>query len=31
MRRAVKVDALPKGWKRYFLGQIKRLEKGITT
>jgi MOSC domain-containing protein YiiM len=31
MRRAVKVDALPKGWKRYFLGQIKRLEKRFTT
>jgi MOSC domain-containing protein YiiM len=27
MRRAVKVDALPKGWKRYFLEQIQRLEK----
>jgi MOSC domain-containing protein YiiM len=27
MRRAVKVDALPKGWKTYFLEQIKRLEK----
>jgi MOSC domain-containing protein YiiM len=27
MRRAVKVNALPKGWKRYFLEQIQRLEK----
>lgn len=27
MRRAVKVEALPKGWKRYFLEQIQRLEK----
>jgi MOSC domain-containing protein YiiM len=27
MRRAMKVDALPKGWKRYFLEQIQRLEK----
>jgi MOSC domain-containing protein YiiM len=27
MRRAVKVGALPKGWKRYFLEQIQRLEK----
>jgi MOSC domain-containing protein YiiM len=27
MRRAVKVDALPKGWKRYSLEQIQRLEK----
>jgi MOSC domain-containing protein YiiM len=27
MRGAVKVDALPKGWKRYFLEQIQRLEK----
>jgi MOSC domain-containing protein YiiM len=27
MRRAVNVEALPKGWKRYFLEQIQRLEK----
>ena len=27
MRRAIKVDALPRGWKNYFLEQIKRLEK----
>ena len=27
MLRAVKVDALPKGWKQYFLQQIQRLEK----
>jgi MOSC domain-containing protein YiiM len=27
MRRAVKVEALPKGWKRYFLEQIQRLKK----
>lgn len=27
MRRAAKVDALPKGWKRYFLEKIQRLEK----
>jgi MOSC domain-containing protein YiiM len=27
MRRAGKVDALSKGWKRYFLEKIQRLEK----
>lgn len=27
MRRAVKVNALPKGWKHYFLEQIQKLEK----
>jgi MOSC domain-containing protein YiiM len=27
MRRAVKVEALPKGWKHHFLEQIKRVEK----
>jgi MOSC domain-containing protein YiiM len=27
MRRAVKVEALPKGWKRYFLEQIQKVEK----
>ena len=27
MRRAIKVDALPRGWKNYFLEQIKRLDK----
>lgn len=27
MRRAVKVDALPMGWKHYFLEQIQKLEK----
>jgi MOSC domain-containing protein YiiM len=27
MRRAVKVEALPEGWKDYFLEQIRRVEK----
>ena len=27
MRRAVKVEHLPEGWKQYFLEQIKRIEK----
>lgn len=27
MRRAVKVEALPEGWKDYFYGQIRRVEK----
>ena len=27
MRRAVKVEPLPEGWKHYFLEQIKRIEK----
>jgi hypothetical protein len=27
MRRAVKVEPLPEGWKNYFLEQIKRIEK----
>ena len=27
MRRAIKVHALPRGWKNYFLEQIKRLDK----
>jgi MOSC domain-containing protein YiiM len=27
MRRAVKVEALPEGWKHHFLEQIKRVEK----
>jgi MOSC domain-containing protein YiiM len=30
MRRAVKVEALPEGWKHYFLEQIKRIEKNQT-
>jgi MOSC domain-containing protein YiiM len=30
MRRAVKVEALPEGWKRYFLEQIKRVERNRT-
>lgn len=30
LRRAVKVDALPGGWKHYFLEQIKRVEKNQT-
>jgi MOSC domain-containing protein YiiM len=29
MRRAVKVEALPEGWKDYFLEQIKRVEKNV--
>ena len=27
MRRAVKVEALPEGWKDYFYEQLRRLEK----
>jgi hypothetical protein len=27
MRRAVKVEALPEGWKDYFYEQIRRVEK----
>jgi hypothetical protein len=27
MSRAVKVDALPEGWKHYFFEQIKLVEK----
>jgi MOSC domain-containing protein YiiM len=30
MRRAVKVEALPEGWKDYFLEQIRRVEKNQT-
>jgi MOSC domain-containing protein YiiM len=30
MRRAVKVEALPEGWKRYFLEQIGRVERSYT-
>ncbi len=30
MRRAVKVEALPQGWRDYFLEQIKRVEKDQT-
>ena len=30
MRRAVKVEALPEGWKQYFLEQIGRVERSYT-
>ena len=30
MRRAVKVEALPEGWRNYFLEQIRRVEKAQT-
>jgi MOSC domain-containing protein YiiM len=30
MRRAIKVEALPEGWKRYFLEQISRMERSST-
>jgi MOSC domain-containing protein YiiM len=30
MRRAVKVEALPEGWRDYFLEQIRRVEKAQT-
>lgn len=29
MRRAVKVEALPEGWKHYFYEQIRRIEKNL--
>jgi MOSC domain-containing protein YiiM len=29
MRHAVKVEALPEGWRHYFLEQIKRVEKKL--
>ena len=30
MRRAAKVEALPEGWRNYFIEQIRRVEKNQT-
>jgi hypothetical protein len=30
MRRAIKVEALPAGWKDYFYEQIRRVERKIS-